>query len=108
MSPADGLPQPLPGWSGLPTGDVSLPVTMVSPAGHRNDRGPDGLEPCMIRRIDPLSAGGIRCIRHARNDGYGGSGSGLSVPSIGRRDWVFRRSETARHGATAANNLAKA
>lgn len=77
VQPADAVPQPLPEGSGLPTGDVSLPVTMVSPAGHQNYRGPDSLEHCTIRRIDPPSEGGIRRIRHDCNDGYGGSGSGL-------------------------------
>ncbi|MDP4021367.1 serine protease [Methylobacterium sp. NEAU 140] len=75
--PADAAPQPLYDASALPTGDVALPVTMVSPAGHENYRGPSSLESCTIRRIDPPSEGGIRRARHDCNDGYGGSGSGL-------------------------------
>ncbi|MCJ2134181.1 serine protease [Methylobacterium sp. J-026] len=76
-SPADAVPQPLPEPSGLPTGDVSVRVTMVSPAGHENYRGPSSLEGCTIRRIDPPSEDDIRRARHDCNDGYGGSGSGL-------------------------------
>jgi hypothetical protein len=75
--PADAIPQPLPDPLGLPTGDVSLPITIVSPAGHENYRGATSLEHCMIRRIDPPSEDGIRRVRHDCNDGYGGSGSGL-------------------------------
>ena len=75
--PADAAPQPLPGPSDLPTGDVTLPVTMVSPAGHENYRGPSSLERCTIHRIDPPGEDGIRRVRHSCNDGYGGSGSGL-------------------------------
>src|SRR4051812_40900591 len=54
-----------------------MPVTMVSPAGHENYRGPSSLEHCTIRRIDPSSEGATRRARHDCNDGYGGSGSGL-------------------------------
>jgi hypothetical protein len=75
--PADAIPQPLPDPQDLPTGDVSLPITIVSPAGHENYRGATSLEHCMIRRIDPPSEDGIRRVRHDCNDGYGGSGSGL-------------------------------
>ncbi|GJD37310.1 S1 family peptidase [Methylobacterium aerolatum] len=76
-SPADAVPQPLPVPPDLPTGEVSVRVTMVSPAGHENYRGPSSLERCTIRRIDPPSEGAIRRARHDCNDGYGGSGSGL-------------------------------
>jgi hypothetical protein len=76
-TPADAVPQPLPQSLDLPIGDVSLPVTMVSPAGHENYRGDSSLERCTIRRIDPPGEDGIRRIRHDCNDGYGGSGSGL-------------------------------
>jgi hypothetical protein len=76
-TPADAVPQPLPKLPDLSTGDVSLPVTMVSPAGHENYRGPSSLEHCTVRHIDPPSQDGIRRIRHDCNDGYGGSGSGL-------------------------------
>jgi hypothetical protein len=75
--PADAVPQPLPEPQDLPTGDVGLPVTLVSPAGHENYRGPSSLERCTIHRIDPPSEDGIRRVRHDCNDGYGGSGSGL-------------------------------
>ncbi|MCJ2122045.1 serine protease [Methylobacterium sp. J-077] len=75
--PADAVPQPLPEPPDLPIGDVALPVTMVSPAGHGNYRGPSSLERCAIRRIDPPSEDAIRRARHDCNDGYGGSGSGL-------------------------------
>jgi hypothetical protein len=75
--PADAVPQPLPDPHDLPTGDVSLPITIVSPAGHENYRGATSLEHCMIHRIDPPSEDGIRRVRHDCNDGYGGSGSGL-------------------------------
>ncbi|MCJ2023161.1 trypsin-like peptidase domain-containing protein [Methylobacterium sp. J-067] len=76
-TPADVPPQPLPQPPDLPTGDVSLSVTMVSPAGHENYRGESSLEHCTVRRIDPPGEDGIRRIRHDCNDGYGGSGSGL-------------------------------
>ena len=76
-SPADAIPQPLPEPPDLPTGDVSVRVTMVSPAGHENYRGPSSLEHCTIRHIDPPSEDAIRRGRHDCNDGYGGSGSGL-------------------------------
>ena len=76
-SPADAIPQPLPEPPDLPTGEVSVRVTMVSPAGHENYRGPSSLEHCTIRRIDPPSEDAIRRARHDCNDGYGGSGSGL-------------------------------
>lgn len=75
--PADAIPQPLPEPPDLPTGEVSVQVTMVSPAGHENYRGPSSLEHCTIRRIDPPSEDAIRRARHDCNDGYGGSGSGL-------------------------------
>jgi hypothetical protein len=75
--PADAIPQSLPVSPDLPTGEVSVRVTMVSPAGHENYRGPSSLEHCMIRRIDPPSEDAIRRARHDCNDGYGGSGSGL-------------------------------
>ncbi|MCJ2095301.1 serine protease [Methylobacterium sp. J-072] len=75
--PADAAPQPLPEPPDLPVGDIALPVTMVSPAGHGNYRGPSSLERCAIRRIDPPSEDAIRRVRHDCNDGYGGSGSGL-------------------------------
>lgn len=75
--PADARPQPLPEIPPLSTGDQTLPVTMVSPAGHENYRGPSSLERCTIRRIDEPSEDGIRRARHDCNDGYGGSGSGL-------------------------------
>lgn len=75
--PADSIPQPLPESPDLPVGDIALPVTMVSPAGHSNYRGPSSLEHCTIRRIDPPSEAAIRRARHDCNDGYGGSGSGL-------------------------------
>ncbi|GBU16478.1 hypothetical protein AOPFMNJM_1391 [Methylobacterium jeotgali] len=75
--PADAPPQPLPAAPDLPTGDASVPVTMVSPAGHENYRGPSSLETCAIRRIDPPTEGATRRARHDCNDGYGGSGSGL-------------------------------
>lgn len=75
--PADAAPQPLPEPPDLPVGDITLPVTMVSPAGHGNYRGPSSLERCAIRRIDPPSEDAIRRARHDCNDGYGGSGSGL-------------------------------
>lgn len=75
--PADAAPQPLPEPPGLPTGEVALSVTLVSPAGHENYRGPSSLEHCTIHRIDPPSEDGIRRVRHDCNDGYGGSGSGL-------------------------------
>ncbi len=58
-------------------GDVTLPVTMVSPAGHQNYRGQSSREARAIRRIDPPSEDAIRRARHDCNDGYGGSGSGL-------------------------------
>lgn len=75
--PADAVPQPLPEPPDLPVGDIALPVTMVSPAGHGNYRGPSSLERCAIRRIDPPTEDAIRRARHDCNDGYGGSGSGL-------------------------------
>ena len=75
--PADAVPQPLPEPPDLPVGDTALPVTLVSPAGHGNYRGPNSLERCTIRRIDPPGADAIRRARHDCNDGYGGSGSGL-------------------------------
>lgn len=75
--PAEAVPQPLPDPPDLPIGDIALPVTMVSPAGHGNYRGPSSLERCAIRRIDPPSEDAIRRARHDCNDGYGGSGSGL-------------------------------
>jgi hypothetical protein len=76
-NPADAVPQPLPEPPNLPIGEISVRVTMVSPAGHENYRGPSSLEPCTIRRIDPPSENEIRRARHDCNDGYGGSGSGL-------------------------------
>ena len=76
-SPADAVAQPLPEPPDLPTGEVSIRVTMVSPAGHENYRGPSSLEHCTIRRIDPPGEDAIRRARHDCNDGYGGSGSGL-------------------------------
>jgi Trypsin-like peptidase domain len=75
--PADAAPQPLPEPHDLPIGEVAMPITMVSPAGHENYRGATSLEHCTIRRIDPPSEDGIRRVRHDCNDGYGGSGSGL-------------------------------
>jgi len=75
--PAEARPQPIPDPPNLPTGDLTLPVTMVSPAGHENYRGQSSRESCAVRRIDPPSEGAIRRARHDCNDGYGGSGSGL-------------------------------
>lgn len=75
--PAEARPQPIPDPPTLPTGDLTLPVTMVSPAGHENYRGQSSRESCAVRRIDPPSEGAIRRARHDCNDGYGGSGSGL-------------------------------
>ncbi|UMY16878.1 serine protease [Methylobacterium organophilum] len=76
--PAQAPHQPLPeAPPDLPVGDITLPVTMVSPGGHENYRGPSSLETCAIRRIDPPTEGGTRRARHDCNDGYGGSGSGL-------------------------------
>lgn len=69
--------QPLPEPPGVPTIEVSMRVTTVSAAGHENYRGPSSLGQCTIRRIDPPSEDAIRRARHDRNDGYGGSGSGL-------------------------------
>lgn len=76
-TPADVRPLPIPSLPALPVGDLTLPVTMVSPAGHENYRGQSSREACAIRRIDAPSEGGIRRARHDCNDGYGGSGSGL-------------------------------
>ncbi|MGU3538791.1 serine protease [Methylobacterium sp. A54F] len=76
-TPADAAPQPLPESPALATGDVSVPVVMVSPAGHENYPGPSSLERCTIHRIDPPSEGAVRRARHDCNDGYGGSGSGF-------------------------------
>ena len=70
-------PQAVPTAPNLREGVVDLPVTMVSPGGHENYRGPSSLESCRIRQIDPPSEDGIRRARHDCNDGYGGSGSGL-------------------------------
>jgi hypothetical protein len=75
--PAAAQPQPIPDPPNLPVGDLTLPVTMVSPAGHGNYRGQSSREDCAVRRIDPPSEGAIRRARHDCNDGYGGSGSGL-------------------------------
>ncbi|WP_238185176.1 S1 family peptidase [Methylobacterium trifolii] len=75
--PAEAGPQPLPEAPSLATGDMALPVVMVSPGGHENYRGPSSLERCTIHRIDPPSEDAIRRVRHDCNDGYGGSGSGL-------------------------------
>nr|WP_238298114.1 trypsin-like peptidase domain-containing protein [Methylobacterium soli] len=72
-----GAPQPIPQPPQLAVGSIDLPVTMVSPAGHENYRGPSSLESCAIRQIDPPSEDAIRRARHDCNDGYGGSGSGL-------------------------------
>ncbi|UFZ02676.1 serine protease [Bradyrhizobium ontarionense] len=70
-------PQPAPTISTLPTGDLIVTVTMVSPAGHGNYNGSTSIEPCRIHQVDPPTEGGIRRARHDCNDGYGGSGSGL-------------------------------
>ncbi|MEH3120174.1 MAG: serine protease [Methylorubrum populi] len=76
--PAEAARQPVPeAPPDLPTGDLSLPVTLVAPGGHQNYRGDSSLEACTIRRIDPPTEGGTRRARHDCNDGYGGSGSGL-------------------------------
>lgn len=76
--PAEAPRQPIPeAAADLPTGDLSLPVTLVAPGGHQNYRGDSSLESCTIRRIDPPTEGGARRARHDCNDGYGGSGSGL-------------------------------
>ncbi|WP_232631582.1 trypsin-like serine peptidase [Methylobacterium sp. Leaf118] len=76
--PAEAPAQPLPEAApDLPAGDLTLPVTIVSPAGHGNYRGDSSLETCAIHRIDAPTEGGIRRARHDCNDGYGGSGSGL-------------------------------
>lgn len=76
--PAEGVrPQPVPGSPDLPTGSISIPITMVSPGGHANYPGQSSLEACTIHRIDPPSEDGIRRVRHDCNNGYGGSGSGL-------------------------------
>lgn len=74
---ADVAPQSIPADSKLPTGSTVVKVTMVSPAGHGNFRGPSSIELCEIKQIDPPSPGGVRRVRHDCNDGYGGSGSGL-------------------------------
>lgn len=76
-SPAIAKPQPVPDASDLGTGPSERPITMVSPAGHENYRGPSSLETCTIRQIDPPSEDAIRRVRHDCNDGFGGSGSGL-------------------------------
>ncbi|GJE75676.1 serine protease [Methylorubrum suomiense] len=78
VQPAEAPTQPLPeAPPDLVTGDLTLPVTMVSPGGHGNYRGDSSLETCAIRRVDPPTEGGTRRARHDCNDGYGGSGSGL-------------------------------
>lgn len=71
------IPQPAPDAASVATGATSLPVTMVSPAGHSNSPLATSAEACEIRQIDPPSEGGVRRARHNCNDGYGGSGSGL-------------------------------
>ena len=73
-APAQALPEAPPD---VATGDLTLPVTIVSPAGHGNYRGDSSLETCTIHRVDAPTEGGIRRARHDCNDGYGGSGSGL-------------------------------
>lgn len=71
-------PQPIPEAPiGLHTGQETIPVTMVSPAGHGNWRAFSSLENCAIKAIDPPTEDGIRRARHNCNDGFGGSGSGL-------------------------------
>ncbi|WP_457108229.1 trypsin-like serine peptidase [Methylobacterium sp. P5_C11] len=75
--PAGARPQPIPDPPDFPTGDLALPVTMVSPASHENYRGQSSRESCTVRRIDLPSEGATRRARHDCNDGYGGSGSGL-------------------------------
>ncbi|WP_132252206.1 trypsin-like peptidase domain-containing protein [Methylobacterium segetis] len=76
--PVLGAPaQPVPQVPDLPVGPASLPVTMVSPAGHENFRGGSSLEDCVIRQVDPPEEDAIRRVRHDCNNGYGGSGSGL-------------------------------
>ncbi|MGO8847326.1 MAG: trypsin-like serine peptidase [Methylocella sp.] len=70
-------PQPIPNAPKLATGPHSLPVKMVSPAGHANFRLATSIESCTIQQIDDPSEDGIRQARHDCNDGYGGSGSGL-------------------------------
>ncbi|MEA1834415.1 trypsin-like peptidase domain-containing protein [Methylobacterium durans] len=76
--PVEGAaPQPIPQVPDLPVGPASLPVTMVSPAGHENFRGGSSLEACLIHQIDPPEEDAIRRVRHDCNNGYGGSGSGL-------------------------------
>ncbi|SFK67223.1 Trypsin-like peptidase domain-containing protein [Methylorubrum salsuginis] len=75
---AEAPTQPLPeAPPDLTTGDLTLPVTMVSPGGHGNYRGEASLETCTVRRVDPPTEGDTRRARHDCNDGYGGSGSGL-------------------------------
>ena len=70
--------QPLPDEAGrLPTGGETIPVTMVSPAGHENFGSATSIETCAIRQIDRPGEDGIRMARHDCNNGYGGSGSGL-------------------------------
>ncbi|GEP07088.1 trypsin-like peptidase domain-containing protein [Methylobacterium oxalidis] len=76
--PVEGAaPQPIPLVPDLPVGPASLPVIMVSPAGHENFRGASSLEACLIHQVDPPGEDAIRRVRHDCNNGYGGSGSGL-------------------------------
>ena len=71
-------PQPIPKAPDIPTGRTTIPVTMVSPAGHANLRNlPSSIESCAIKEVDPPSEDGIRRVRHDCNDGFGGSGSGI-------------------------------
>ncbi|SEO57926.1 Trypsin-like peptidase domain-containing protein [Methylobacterium sp. ap11] len=70
--------QPVPDAAArLPTGGGTVPVTMVSPAGHENFGSATSLEACAIRQVDRPGEDGIRMARHDCNNGYGGSGSGL-------------------------------
>jgi len=61
----------------LPTGTMTLDVTMVSPAGHENFKEDSSIESCFIHFVDPQNEDNMRRVRHDCNDGFGGSGSGL-------------------------------
>jgi hypothetical protein len=73
-------PQPVPQGAAFATGPGTLPIVMVSPAGHENYRGQGSIEACAIQQIDAPGEDDIRRARHDCNDGFGGSGSGLFDP----------------------------